>query len=184
MKAKILYFLIFCCVLLSCNEDKGQMVKVKDQYALHLPAYLTKATDLNDDASLEYQNTFKEFYIIVIDEAKTEYENAIKGNGLEDKYTNDLKGYSELIIGGIDPAVTFDSLPDFKDGIINGMKSRTLEVEGVSEGYHVFWKFAFIEGRNHYYQIMTWTQADKRRKHEKDMDAIINSFMETNRSKK
>ena len=68
---KKIYFLFITLVLLSCSkEEEFKKIEVKN-YALQLPSYLSKTNDLNEDASLQYQNPFRELYIIVIDESKT-----------------------------------------------------------------------------------------------------------------
>jgi uncharacterized protein YhfF len=139
--------------------------------------------DLNEEASLQYQNTIEELYVLVIDEPKTALAMALEQTSLNN-YTNDLEGYSKLITNGMDASISVKKMPDFEDTTINGLKARLLSFEGLSSGNRVYWKLAFIEGNNRYYQIMLWTEADSRKKHEKEMTAIINSFKETDKSKK
>lgn len=182
-KAKVIYFLLVVSLLTSC-KDKMQTVNSDGDYTMELPLSFTKANDLNDGASLQYQNTFKELYIIVIDEPKTELIKALKKNLLETTYGNDLKGYSELIVDGMDASIAVEKLPDFKDTTINGLNARLLSFEGLTSGNRVYWKLAFIEGNNNYHQIMVWTKAENQKKYEKEMAAIINSFKETDKSKK
>lgn len=182
-KAKVIYFLLVVSLLTSC-KDKMQTVNSDGDYTMELPLSFTKANDLNDGASLQYQNTFKELYVIVIDEPKTELIKALKKNSLETTYSNDLKGYSELIVDGMDASIAVEKLPDFKDTTINGLNARLLSFEGLTSGNRVYWKLAFIEGNNNYHQIMVWTKAENQKKYEKEMAAIINSFKETDKSKK
>ncbi|MNK10907.1 hypothetical protein D3C87_289400 [compost metagenome] len=182
-KEKVIYFLLVVSLLTSC-KDKMQTVNSDGDYTMELPLSFTKANDLNDGASLQYQNTFKELYVIVIDEPKTELIKALKKNSLETTYNNDLKGYSELIVDGMDASIAVEKLPDFKDTTINGLNARLLSFEGLTSGNRVYWKLAFIEGNNNYHQIMIWTKAENQKKYEKEMAAIINSFKETDKSKK
>lgn len=182
-KAKVIYFLLVVSLLTSC-KDKMQTVNSDGDYTMELPLSFTKANDLNDGASLQYQNTFKELYVIVIDEPKTELIKALKKNLLETTYGNDLKGYSELIVDGMDASIAVEKLPDFKDTTINGLNAKLLSFEGLTSGNRVYWKLAFIEGNNNYHQVMVWTKAENQKKYEKEMTAIINSFKETDKSKK
>jgi hypothetical protein len=184
MKAKAIILLLAATLLAACSGESTQTVKVDGRYAIDLPSFLTETTDLNAEASLQYQNTFKEFYVIVIDEPKTELIKALDINSMYDRYTADLKGYSELVTDGMDSSIATDSLPAFEETTINGSKARLLSFEGLSSGYKVYWKLAFIEGNNRYYQVMTWTLAESRTKYEDEMLAIINSFKETDKSKK
>lgn len=182
-KAKVIYFLLVVSLLTSC-KDKMQTVNSDGDYTMELPLSFTKVNDLNDEASIQYLNTFKELYVIVIDEPKTELIKALKKNSLETTYSNDLKGYSKLIVDGMDASIAVEKLPDFKDTTINGLNARLLSFEGLSSGNRVYWKLAFIEGNNNYHQVMVWTKAEKQKKYEKEMAAIINSFKETDKSKK
>lgn len=178
------FLLLFITVLATSCEESLHTVTIENRYTLDLPADYKKVDDLNEEASLQYQNTIKELYVIVIDEPKTALASALAENSLDDSYTNDLEGYSKLITNGMDTSISIKKMPDFKDSTINGLKTRLLSFEGLSSGNRVYWKLAFIEGNNRYYQIMVWTEAESRKKYEAEMAAIINSFKETDKSKK
>lgn len=179
MKAKALYLLLAVSLLISCKKER-QTIDIKGQYTIEIPASLSKTNDLNEEASLQYQDNFNDFYTIVIDEPKTEFTKALKQNSLEGAYKNDLVGYSKLITDGMDPSISIKEFPDFEETTINGLKARLVSFEGIAAGNKVYWKLAFIEGSNTYYQVMVWTTADKRKKSEKEMAAIIHSFKEMN----
>lgn len=181
-KAKAIYLAIIMVLLVSCN-GKVQTVNIKHRYSLEIPNDFTEVKDLNAEASLQFQNTLKDIYIIVIDEPKTELSKAIADNNLQDVYSNTLEGYSKLITDGMDSSIAVKKMPDFREKTIDGLKARELSFKGLSSGNQVYWKLAFIEGNNRYYQIMVWTQADNQKKHEKQMQAIIDSFKETDKSK-
>lgn len=177
-----LFLILTTALLVSCNNDT-QTVKVEDKYSIELPEYLDKTSDLNKEASLQYQNMVKELYVIVIDEPKSALAVALEENSLTETYSSDLNGYSKLITDGMDASIKIKKKPEFTDTTINGYKARLLSFEGVNQGYRVYWKLAFIEGNDHYYQIMAWTKAESKGKYEKEMTEIINSFKETDKSK-
>jgi hypothetical protein len=179
-KLKITGLLLTLLSLASCKND-FQTINVEDRYQVDVPASLQKVTDLNKEASLQFQNDVEAFYVIVIDEPKTAFTKAINDNGLQDTYTNDLTGYSKLITDGLDNSISVKNMPAFQELTIDGNKTRELSFEGVSSGNHVYWKLAFIEGQDHYYQIMVWTEADNKGKYEKKMNTIVNSFKEIKR---
>lgn len=183
MKTKVLYLLLVVGLLTSC-KDEMQTINSNSGYTMEIPLSFTKVNDLNDEASVQYQNTIKEIYVIVIDEPKTELLKALQKNSLETAYSNDLNGYSALIVDGMDSSIAVEKLPEFTDETINGLKARLLSFEGLSSGNRVYWKLAFIEGESNYHQIMVWTKAEKQKKYEKEMSAIINSFKETAKSGK
>lgn len=183
MKAKAIYLLLAVSLLSSCKKET-QTIAIEGRYTIEVPVSLTKTKSLNEEASLQYQDNLNDLYLIVIDEPKTTFTKALEKNSLETAYKHDLEGYSKLITDGMESSITIKKFPDFEETTINGLKARLLSFEGLSSGYKVYWKLAFIEGNDTYYQIMVWTQADKRKKFEKEMTAIIDSFKETDKSTK
>lgn len=180
---KRLSLLLFIAVLaLSCGQEI-QTVNIEHRYSLDMPKTFKPAKGLNEDASLQYQDPVRELYVIVIDEPKDVLATSLEANSLYDAYSNDLKGYSQLIIDGMDSSVSVKEMPPFEDTVINGMKAKLVSFEGVSSGYRIYWKLAFIEGKNRFYQVMVWTETARRKKHEAKMTGIINSFKDTDKSK-
>lgn len=186
MKKHFFITLIAALLLLSCGDgkEKTQTVKVKNSYTMELPEFLTKTTDLSEEASLQYQNTLREIYIMVIDEPKNELEEVIAANALEDYYTPNLDGYAQLIYDGIDSRANLDSVPQLKPRKLNGLDAKTCDFTGTVQGLHIYWSLAFIEGKNNYYQVMTWTLLDRKKEYKDIMDAMTNSFKEIDKSKK
>src|SRR5690606_23595679 len=93
----ILLLIVLGFYTISCqNSNTFETINVKD-YSVDIPTSLSKTENLNQEASLQYQNLLKELYIIVIDESKKQVERAIKDNGLDQMYSNDFKGYVELM---------------------------------------------------------------------------------------
>src|ERR1700741_3058980 len=71
MLRRILALSILCFFVASCtHETVFKEVKVNNRYSIEVPDYLSPCTDLHKDASLQYQNTEKEVYAMVIDERK------------------------------------------------------------------------------------------------------------------
>lgn len=172
---KKIYFLFVTLLFLSCSkEEEFKKIEVKN-YALQLPSYLSKTNDLNDDASLQYQNPFRELYIIVIDESKQEVEQAITLNELEDIYSNDFNGYVELLTASLESNIAFKNKKE-KDTVINSLEAKLLKFEGKIEDYDVFYEIAFVNGVTNYYQIMTWTLLNRKSDYEAVMDKMIYSF--------
>ncbi|WP_294824792.1 hypothetical protein [uncultured Flavobacterium sp.] len=184
MKSKPIICFLIALLLASCGNGPEATQTVKGEtYSLQIPESMSRTSQLNDQASLQYQNPMKELYIIVIDETKEEMQAAIDDNSLYDIYSNDLQGYYDLVSNNILSTLSRDTLPRPTDTTINGLKAKVLNVEGPVEGQDIYWKFAFVEGKKKYYQIMAWTLANRREKHEKAMEEMIASFKETSKSK-
>jgi hypothetical protein len=85
---------------LNKEEKKGgkvdlKVVSINEDYSMGIPMNMSKTTSLNDDASLQFQNIFKETYVIVIDENKKEFINAYMELSVYDTSRSALSNYSD-----------------------------------------------------------------------------------------
>ncbi|MCR5860915.1 hypothetical protein LRS05_01585 [Flavobacterium sp. J372] len=179
----VLPLLVLIMTFISCSKtEPAETVNVGGRYSLDLPKSFKKAKGLNPEASLEYMDAANRLYVIVIDEQKDAVINAIVENGLENTYSPDLNGYSQLLADTMKPNLKAGTIEPFKDTIINGLKARKTDLEGIVENLRIHYKLGVVEGKNRFYQIMTWTAPDDLQKNQEEMQAIINSFKETDRS--
>jgi hypothetical protein len=177
-KLNILFLTIL--ILTACQSgDTEQIVTIGNRYSLSIPSFLVKAsTSLNEDASLQYLHTWKEFYVIVIDESKSEIEKALIDNNLTDKYSNDIKGYSDLLLTGFEQSVSISHKSAIIDTIVNNMPARILTINGRAEGLDAIYSIAFIQGKERYYQVMAWTLSNKEYEYRDKMKKIMYSLKE------
>jgi len=147
-------------------------------YAVSLPGYLSETNDLNEDASLQYQNLWKEFYVIIIHDLKSEMEEILEEHELLEIYPNDLEGYSSLIWDGFEEDIDIQNIADTVDDRIHGMPVKYRKINAVVEGLDVFYYFAIIEGKERFYQILAWTMTEKQKEYEEEMKRMIYSFKE------
>lgn len=168
--------------LFTACDSEPKTVKIKKQYSVVLPSFLTEGKGLHDDASLQYQNLLKEFYVIVIDEPSSTLDNMITES--LPGYTPDVDGYSKLLISSTAEALHLSKEPALSPKKINGLDARVCGFSGEAEGQKIFWKAAYFKGKKHYYQLLCWTLADKQKDYEADMDNIIDSFKELDKSVK
>lgn len=90
---KITFVLITLLYLNSCQiGEADQTVEVDNKYSLVIPSFLNEVDNLNEQASLQYQNLLRSFYIIAIDETKNEMQKALVQGNLLDVYANDIQG--------------------------------------------------------------------------------------------
>ncbi|WP_130734068.1 hypothetical protein [Flavobacterium sp. J27] len=179
---KKIVFLILTHILISCGSFENFETIGVNNFSLDLPTYLSKTTNLNNSASLQYQNVFKELYIIAIDEDKNELGKALHNNGLDKIYSNDFNGYVDLLKIGLENDIEMEN-ETVKDTLINGLQTKLIKFEGKVETYNVFYAVAYVNGVDNYYQIMSWTLLDKKEEYETTIDKMIFSFKVKNMKK-
>ena len=163
----------------SCQSgDTEKLVTIENKYSISIPSFLIKTNALNEDASLQYLNARKEFYVIVLDEPKSEMYKALVDNDLTDTYSNDLEGYSDLILDNYEQSISISHMSNIVDTFINNMPARLLTINGQVEGVDIFYSLAFIQGKERYYQIMVWTSSSKESEYKDKMNKILYSFKE------
>jgi hypothetical protein len=150
-----------------------------DKFTIQLPSHMKEATNLHEDAVLQYQNVIKELYTIVIEESQEEFHGALIDGGLEKDFPPNLQGYSSLVAEKFSENV--DELIDkseFKALTVNGDSATYFEAKAKISGIKVYYHYAFVRGDSNYYQVMSWTLAEKKDKLHADMMEIVNSFKE------
>lgn len=177
---KLNILLLTILFITSCQSgDTEKLVTIENKYSISIPSFLVKAsTELNEDASLQYLHTWKEFYVIVIDESKSEMQKALVDNNLTDKYSNDIKGYSDLLLDGFEQSISISHKSEIVDTLINNMPARLLTINGRAEGIDAFYSIAFLQGKERYYQIMAWTLSNKEYEYRDKMNRIMYSLKE------
>ncbi len=181
MKTKILISLALLSAVIfsSCSEsDEVQLVTVENKYSLSIPAFLSEASTLNDDASLQYQHLFKEFYVIAIDEPRNEADEIMKMLAETGEYENNVNGYCKLILESFSEDYTSLSKFQSTDTVINNIPAKLVSFEDYVNDLKVYYSIATYEGVDSYYQVMSWTLSDRRDKYAPKMDQINYSFKE------
>lgn len=182
---KKIFFLLLSFLVLSCQNNETQKITIQNLYEIELPKTLSKADNLHEDASLQYQNLFSEFYTIVINEPSNDFDELISSDPMmAENYTADLNGYSAILKDNLMATVEDGKFSEIKKTTINGLPARLMNLSGTVDDIPVYYVFAFLKGRNQYYQIVNWTELKRKEDHAASMEKIIASFKEINRSKK
>ena len=172
-------FLLTILFLNSClTGNDEQTVTVENRYSISVPSFLKEVDNLNEEASLQYQNAFREFYVIVIDEPKTEMLKALVDNNLTDTYSNDLKGYSDLLLNSLEKSITVSHKSKIINTTVNHLPARMGTISGKVDGIDIFYSFAYLQGKDRYYQIMAWTLSNKESQYREMMNRIRYSLKE------
>ncbi len=172
-------YLLISFTLISCASDnEDQVVTINDTYSLTIPSFLKQVDNLNEEASLQYQNGIKEFYVMVIDESKAELQQALEDNDLQDLYQNNLDSYSELLINSMVASLRDSKHTTVIKDTIGGMPARITSIKGEIDDVKIFYSLAFCEGESRYYQVYTWTLLERASRHKSKMKEILYSLRE------
>lgn len=120
----------------------------------------------NADAALQVGNLRREEYLIVIAEPISDFDL-------------DLAGFAELASGLTVGAVEGGEILGAPRSLeINGFPARRVEIAGTSEGLRVRYHATYVEGADHYYQVLAWTLPSRRGVAFPRFDRVVATFRE------
>jgi len=122
-------------------------------FTMSIPEYMVKTYELNDAASLQYQNTNKEAYVIVVEDAKDQLEI------LGIKFT-DAKNFLDDFIKDYKVENENRSVKNNSQFVANGNNCAQVEFYWTEEGTNFFMLITAVESKTHYYKILAWTIAE------------------------
>lgn len=150
-------FILFFSALISFASKSQDFTTRKggNCFTMDIPAYLTRTFELNDAASLQYQNTSRSVYVIVIEDEKAQLESLgikfVNAKDFLDNFVNDFKkdfqGRKQ-----VNP----------KDYTKNGNKYSQVELYWNEEGNDYYMLITGVETPEHFYKIMCWTPLENK----------------------
>ncbi len=155
-------------------------IEIDNIYSIDLSDVLSTYPGLNDDASLEYANIYKEKYIIVIDEDKQEFVDVYKEIGEYDDSKSVIDNYEFVQTSFMSESGSIINESAVKSKKVNGMNSRQKQVDAEVEGVEMpisYW-LGYVEGKDRLYTIMAWTLESRKADFEEEANKMINSLKE------
>ncbi len=119
-------------------------------YTMKVADYLVRTYELNDVASLQYQNTMKEVYMIVIHDTKDELEKA----GIVFTGASDFLGG---FVGNYKTEAADRRLSEEKAFKENGASFAQVELNWTEDENAFYMLITAIETDKAYYKILMWT---------------------------
>lgn len=162
---------------LSLNND-FELVKIKGNYQIKVLDYMTSTNILNDEASLQYMHTFKEEYIIVMDEPKQEFIDIYSDFNSYDEKKSALINYRDTQIQFLNEALKPRHKTKPKSITINNLKVEFIEMDAKLEGiediasYFIY----YIEAPGNLYTIMAWTLKNKKDIYREKVKKMMSTF--------
>lgn len=158
-------------------EDYNTVV-VPNAYSVEIPKFMRSTTGLNEEASLQYQNIFKETYVIVIDEPKSGFVDLLKEMGQFDDSISLIQNYREIQMQLLSSTMYISQQSEPRAMKINGLDAEMVEVDATVDGIDedISYLLTFIEGTDDTYMMMAWTLESKKDEHKKTFETIAESF--------
>ncbi len=192
---KKLFFVLVLLSLISCKEIISETLKsasnssvenlsdsdfkqisVEHIYKLSIPNYMKEMKSLNDEASLQYANIYKETYTVVIHENKQDFVNYFKELNEYDDEISVIENYSQAQTKFFEANVDINKTDTYGLTKINGYNARQIKMKGKTEGQDIGYIVGYIEGKEHLYMVMNWTLVDRLNKYENTFESVNNSF--------
>jgi len=155
--------LVILLLSVSSQFSFGQ-TKFTEQKAGHIfyvavPDYLVKTWTLNDVADMQYMNSAKSAYMLVIEDSKEELEQkGIKYAALKDFHDDNIKTLkTEANNGEETKAVEFKANGN---SFYQSDLSVTLKQDDNTD-LKITYLITYVETKGYYYQILCWTLSSK-----------------------
>ena len=178
---KICFLLLLFFVGLVMGQELKQ-VKVGQAFNISYPSSYSKTYDLNDSACLQLSNLVQEKYFFIIQEEK----EILKFLHVEFTNINEaLEFYAKGLISNL-PDNKNKKVSKIKNFKINGYNAAEISIEGdfvdeeTDKTYTLVYNYTLIESQNYYYQILAWSNINKRDAYGDEFKKMINSFKEEN----
>lgn len=155
-------------------------IDVNNLYSISVPKDMKSTDFLNDEASLQYFNIYKDQYVMVIDESKAEFIEVFQDLDEYDNNKSIIENYADAQLSFFSENLKIRKETGLQSIKMNGReglrKSAVADVEGVPDP--ISYQFAFAEGKTNLYLIMSWTTESKARDFYDQQMFMFNSLKE------
>jgi hypothetical protein len=162
----------------SGDTSDTRKVTVNDQYTMMIGKHMKEDKTLNDDASLQYADTEEELYIIVIDEVSKDFTNAFRGEKGWDNNMTVAENYRRIQMASMKKKMKMKGKPVITKTRAGSASMEIVDFTAKVSGIEslIFYKVGFMEAGDHLYMIMSWTLADMKTRHNREMEEMIASI--------
>lgn len=172
--------LLFILLVACSNKDAYTEMGYPGKFSIEAPSTMQKTKHLNSEASFQLQNTEEELYFIVLNENKEAIKMMFERTGAfvegEDALALFAHGTLELLSSTLESIEPSELV--LEDVTSNGLNGKRVNFTATISGLDVYYSFAAFEGKEDYYQILTWTLKNRKEENKEKMERMINSFKE------
>jgi len=158
------------------SDGSYKQVDVNGLYSLSIPDYMKEMNNLNEEATLQYANIYKEAYTIVIHENKEEFVSYFKELNEYDDSKAMIENYGITQKKFFEESMQIDNVEDYGLVKIKNYPARQIKIKGSIDDQKIGYVITFIEGDENIFMIMNWTLLDRLNKYENTFETISNSF--------
>jgi len=179
------FFFILCFFLFTSLHSQSTY-RYGPGYKIAVPDYMKEVSSLNDEASMQYANLFREVYFIVINEDKKVFLDVLKEIDYYEEYVSPLKQFSSSMLELYRESGVFGEMASLERKMFFAGDSpgemlffeTKLFDDATGDTYDIFYVLAFIAGEKDFYQVMAWTSVEKAKKYRKTLEDLVFSFIE------
>lgn len=166
--------LVFLTSCFNSDNIRYKDVVVEDKYQLRIPETMQKSNELHDFARLQYADEQKGFFLIGIDESKSELSNLQLYYELED--------YSHFVTRTVSDGLDTVNVSATTTQDINGLSCISTDLFGAmtsnEEPLEVYYRLMVMESSSSFYQVIAWTARSRFESFRPIADEIECSFRE------
>lgn len=165
---------------LADQNSQFRTVSANDLYTLDVPSYMKMTSTLNDEASMQYMSEDDTKYILVLDEDKETFVSYARLMDVYDEELSVVENYANVQIDDILTDLNVLRESDIEGVEINGYDAQSYIVTAKEESIPAPFtaEYAFIEGEDNLYMIMTWAPAIMDDVFKEDRHKMVMSFQE------
>ncbi|MCB1064340.1 MAG: hypothetical protein KDN20_15660 [Verrucomicrobiae bacterium] len=137
------------------------------QFHLDVPGNWSENNLGSEDASVQVGNLFREEYLLVIEEPKADFEAGFT-----------VSDFAELASGMVEESLAVGNRGELTELTINGLPAARCRIKGSADGVQVVYLNTYVEGANHFYQVMAWTLPSKEKTAFPIFEKAVGTFRE------
>lgn len=147
---------------------------------MDVPDNMTESSDLNDDASLQYENISDEMYVVVINEDKEMLIDLFTEIDGWDESATALENYADLQSEGMEMSLDLKDKSGPNDKKVNGMPAKVYEYSGYAPDipYEIYYYIVYVEGDRELYMVSAWCLSEDKDTHRDTFVKMIESLKE------
>ena len=170
---KKLFFtsLVFLCMNLSFAQNDIKELKFGIPFTISVPNYMTRTIGLNSVACLQFKNSVKDVYGIIIEDSKeeltlaelnyaslTEFTEVFRKDFLKDEKSKVFTAFTQKKIGDVN---------------FSEFDANYIDSENNTEIYYLV---GLVETKSAFYKMLLWTSSPQKDIYKEDFRKILYSF--------